>query len=185
MLKKIMMILAVMGLMSAYAGQAGAYPADDMAKQELGLLVKSFNDAAARKDSSIIVNNMPERLYAEMAKRMNTSEQALRAALKQSVDRQLAAIPAGGYHLDDKNIQFREAKDGEPYALVPTEVKTAGGAMRFMTLAIMDNTQWHLIYGGQKTVQNPIFLEIYPYAADISMPAATETAGSVSAPSVK
>jgi len=57
------------------------------------------------------------------------------------------------------------------YALFPTRVETAKGVSEFMTLVLYDDTKWHLIYGGQKTVQNPVFLEIYPAFASVGIPA--------------
>lgn len=175
MLRKIRLFIAIMAVF-ALSGRVQADMVSDLQKKELVLLVNNINNAAERKDAALITAQMPERLYREMAARMHMSEQALRAGLQQSVAEQFAHLAVHGYWLDSGNIHYAAARGGIVYALVPTRVETDKIVTEFMTLAIYDNTKWHLIYGGQKTVQNPVFIEIYPYAADIAMPAAKITA---------
>jgi len=155
----------------AFAGtQAWARPVSDIQKRELVQLVNDMNKAAQRKDASLMVNSMPARLYKEMALRMHTSEMQLRNSFKQAVKAQFARLSNSGYTLDASAIHYGETKDGTFYALVPTRVETGDSISAFMTLALYDNTKWHLIYGGQKTIQNPVFLEIYPAFAGVAMP---------------
>lgn len=176
MAKNIKIFTAAVLFAAASAGQAAARPASELEKKELVLLVQNVDAAAQRRDASLIANTMPERLYREMAARMNVSAQTLRAQLQKSVEAQFSQMAAGGYQLDSKAIRYGEAKNGAFYALVPTRIETKNAIMAFMTLALYDNTKWHLIYGGQKTIQNPVFAEIYPDLAEIAVPAAKITA---------
>ncbi|EJF89012.1 hypothetical protein [Bartonella tamiae] len=147
----------------------GAEP-NRMQKAELNSLITQLNIAAENKNMSVIANNMPTRLFKEMARRLNTKEMALRDNLVEQLENQFANLPAGAYHLDNNNISYHETQNKTFYALVPTRVETNDTIAHYQTLAIFDNTKWHLIYGGQKTVQNPIFLEIYPAFKDVSIP---------------
>lgn len=165
---RILLILPVLGL--AVTGGL-AHRVSDIQKRELVQLVGDLNRAAQRKDASLIVNNMPARLYKEMAIRMHTTEADLRENLKVAVHAQFSQLGDDGYRLDAAAIEYAETKDGTLYALVPTRVKTDKNITEFMTLALYDNTKWHLIYGGQKTIQNSVFLEIYPAFANMRMPA--------------
>lgn len=134
-------------------------------------MINDINKAAQRKDAALIVHNMPARLYKEMAVRMHVTEMELRANLKEAVRAQFDQFGEKGYVLEAADIRYCKADDGAFYALVPTRVETDKTVTEFMTLALYDNTKWHLIYGGQKTVQNPVFLEIYPAFANVSIPA--------------
>jgi len=78
------------------------------------------------------------------------------------------------YRFDTDIISYHETKTGEFYALVPTRVTMQDNIHLFQTLAIYENG-WYLIQGGQKAVQNPVFLEIYPFFAEIIIPPAQVT----------
>lgn len=158
-------ILTGLGFGVAIAAQ----PSDNQ-KQELVQLVQKMNEATAKKDISLIVDNMPERLYNEMAIRMHAKVPELRESLRVQVQSQFDKIKTGGYALDDGAIQYSETKDGTFYAMVPTRVETDTNVMEYMTLALYDQDKWHLIYGGQKTMQNSIFQEIYPSFVNVMMP---------------
>jgi|GEM_PF-1255951 len=147
-----------------------ARPVSQLQKKELVQLVHDMNEAVRRKDTSLVVDNMPEHLYKEMALRMHMTEMNLREDVKEAVQVQFDQLADNSYILDAAGIQYAETKDGTVYALIPTSIETDKNISEFMTLALYENTGWHLIYGGQKTVQNPVFLEIYPAFADVGMP---------------
>lgn len=171
-MKMMFRIFFISAMLSAFTmGRARAHPVSELQKRELVQLVNDINSSARRRDTSLIVNNMPARLYRAMAERMHMTETALRESLRKSVQAQFEQIGENAYRLDAAGIQYAETKDGTPYALVPTRIETDSNIVEFMTLALYDNTKWHLVYGGQKTVQNPVFLEIYPAFANVSMPA--------------
>jgi len=147
----------------------------DLQKQTLTQLITVMNNAVARRDAASIANNMPERIYHSMAAQMRTTEPALRSNMQKSVAAQLASLAPGAYKLESDNIDYKQGKNGALYALVPTRIDMGKQVMQFATLAVFDNS-WHIIYGGQKAAQNPIFAEIYPDLAEISVPPAKITA---------
>ena len=151
-------------------GVSNAAEPDSIQKAELDGLIAQINNAAQKKDLSFIANNMPERLFKEMALRLKTDEETLKKNFINQLDSQFSNLPAGAYRLDTGKIEYRQTTNGVPYALIPTRVETKDAIIEYPTLAIIDNTKWHLIYGGQKTVQNPVFLEIYPDFQDVSIP---------------
>ncbi|WP_297327343.1 hypothetical protein [uncultured Bartonella sp.] len=152
------------------SGFAIAGELNSIQKAELNGMVAEINNAAEHKDMNFIANNMPERLFKEMARRLNMDEAALKQNFLKQLDSQFSNLPAGAYHLDADKIDYRQTSKGIPYALVPTRVETKETIAEYPTLAIIDNTKWHLIYGGQKTVQNPVFQEIYPDYQDVNIP---------------
>lgn len=149
---------------------AGSAEPNSIQKAELNGLIVEINNAAEHKDLSFIANNMPERLFKEMALRLKTDQATLKQNFVKQLDRQFSSLQAGGYHLDADKIEYRQTASGIPFALVPTRVETKETIAEYPTLAILDNTKWHLIYGGQKTIQNPVFLEIYPDYQDVNIP---------------
>ncbi len=151
-------------------GVSNAAEPDSIQKAELDGLVAQINNAAQKKDLSFIANNMPERLFKEMALRLKTDEETLKKNFINQLESQFSNLPAGAYSLDTGKIEYRQTTNGIPYALIPTRVETKDAIIEYPTLAIIDNTKWHLIYGGQKTVQNPVFLEIYPDFQDVNIP---------------
>jgi len=171
MLKKLVIICAAL-IMAVLPAAAQPVSVSDLQQQQLIELIKAVNNGAERQDASPIANNMPRRLYQEMAAQMKTGEQALRLKLQKSIEAQFAQLKPGGYRLESDNIVYKQGKNGMVYALVPTRIDTDKELIESLTLAVYDNAAWHLIYGGQQTVQNPIFAKIYPDLAEIAVPPA-------------
>ncbi|WP_273756284.1 hypothetical protein [Bartonella sp. MM73XJBT] len=139
-------------------------------KAELSRLIVDANHAVKNGDFVSLSHYMPDRLYQEMARRLNTTESDLRNKFFEQLRVQFESLPADAYHLDETNIDYLQAAHGTFYALIPTRVETKDRIIEYKTLAIFDKTQWYLIYGGQKTVQNPVFLEIYPDFNNLYLP---------------
>ncbi|WP_336294832.1 hypothetical protein [Bartonella sp. CB169] len=139
-------------------------------KVELLRLVADINNAVKNRDFAVISLHMPKRLYKEMARRLNTTEKNLRDSFIKQLSVQFENLSLDAYHLDEKNIAYLQSNSGILYALIPTTLKTKDRIIQYKTLAIFDKTQWYLIYGGQKTIQNPIFLEIYPDFNNVQLP---------------
>jgi len=133
-------------------------------------LVADMNKAMHDHDAAFVVNTMPARLYQEMAKRLQKSESELRADVQKNVNALFEYLVDNGYILDSANIRYEQTKEGAFYALVPTRVETKDSIAEFMTLALYDGEAWYLIYGGQKTVQNTVFQEIYPDLVSVHLP---------------
>ncbi|GAA4662997.1 hypothetical protein [Bartonella pachyuromydis] len=142
-------------------------------KAELSRLVVDANDAVKKKDFASLSRYMPDRLYQEMARRLNTTESNLRNKFLKRLRIQFKDLPADAYHLDETNINYLQTANGTFYALIPTILEMEDRIIEYNTLAIFDKMQWYLIYGGQKTVQNPVFLEIYPDFNNVHLPEET------------
>ncbi|AQS41678.1 MAG: Hypothetical protein BHV28_09830 [Candidatus Tokpelaia hoelldobleri] len=170
------MIIAGLLSCSLLTGAGAQTRAEDSARTEkvtasqLVQLVADMNKAMHNHDAAFVVNNMPARLYQEMARRLQKSESELRADVQKSVNALFEHLVDNGYTLDSANIRYEQTEEGAFYALVPTHVETKDSIAEFMTLALYDGETWHLIYGGQKAVQNPVFQEIYPALVSVHLP---------------
>ncbi|WP_026017336.1 hypothetical protein [Bartonella birtlesii] len=142
-------------------------------KTELSRLIVDVNNAVKNGDFVLISHYMPDRLYQEMARRLNMAESDLRDNFLEQLRRQFKNLPIGAYRLDEKNIEYLQTNNGTFYALVPTILEREDRILQYKTLAIFDKTRWYLIYGGQKTVQNSVFLEIYPDFNNVHLPKET------------
>ncbi|WP_455475198.1 hypothetical protein [Bartonella sp. B17] len=139
-------------------------------KTELSSLIINVNNAVKNKNFETISAYIPRRLYKEMARRLDTTEDDLRHNFLKQLRVQFENLPANAYHLDKENIDYLQTDNGTFYAFIPTKLETSDCIIQYKTLAIFDKTQWYLIYGGQKTVQNPVFLEIYPDFDKVHLP---------------
>ncbi|WP_336288307.1 MULTISPECIES: hypothetical protein [unclassified Bartonella] len=142
-------------------------------KAELLNLIIDVNNAVKNKNFSSIFSYMPSRLYKEMARRLNTTENDLRNNFLKQLSVQFENLPAGAYSLGETNINYLQTDNGTFYALIPTTLETKDRIIQYKTLAIFDQTQWYLIYGGQKTIHNPVFLEIYSDFDKVHLPKET------------
>ncbi|MBX4336299.1 hypothetical protein [Bartonella raoultii] len=142
-------------------------------KAELSRLIIDVNNAIKSRNFESLSIYMPDRLYKEMARRLNTTEDNLRDSLIKQIRVQFERFPSGTYHLDETNVEYQQTDKGSFYALIPTILEAKEHTVLYKTLAIFDENKWYLIYGGQKTVQNPVFLEIYPDFERVHLPKET------------
>lgn len=143
---------------------------DNLSKNHLQALIGDLNNAADHKNINLIAANMPDKLFREMALRLSKPESELREHFLKQLQTQFNSLPKGGYRLDGEHIVYKQTHDNTFYALIPTRIETEKKIVTYMTLAIFDDANWHVIYGGQKTVQNPVFQEIYPAYQNVSIP---------------
>ncbi|MFT4359921.1 hypothetical protein ACMX04_04960 [Bartonella bacilliformis] len=142
-------------------------------KTELSNLVSDINNAVRDKNFADIAAHTLNRLYKEVARRLGMTEVSLYNSLLKKLRDQFEDIATGAYHLDETKIDYLQTKNNSFYALIPTTLETKDRILQYKTLAIFDDNKWYLIYGGQKTVQNPVFLEIYPALDGINLPRKT------------
>ncbi|EJF80995.1 hypothetical protein [Bartonella doshiae] len=165
-----LVIYFVLGLLLSVVQQSSASEPTRVQKTELSRLVVDVNNSVKNGDFAHISAYMPDRLYKEMAHRLNTTEDDLRKNLLEKLRIQFENLPADAYHLDETKIDYLQTNSGTFYALIPTKLETKDRIIQYKTLAIFDKMRWYLIYGGQKTVQNPVFLEIYPEFNEVHLP---------------
>jgi len=144
-------------------------------KQALVQTLATLNIRLEAGDVSALAETMPPRLYKEMAVLLQQSVEALQADFITRLQAQFGGDGLEKYHFDGDLISYHETKSGSFYALVPTYMEMQDTIREFKTLALYDESHWYLIQGGQKTVQNPVFLEIYPFLAEIVIPPAQIT----------
>lgn len=149
---------------------AKARQPDGLEQQQLVLLVKNINSKVNEKDFSVLANSMPERLYKAMAVKMGTTQAALHASFERQLSAQFEMVIPNGYKLDYAHIDYKETSGDSIYALIPMRIETPNEVIQSTALAVYDNLRWNIVLGGQKTIQNPIFLEIYPMFQDVTIP---------------
>ncbi|MET3589426.1 hypothetical protein ABID23_000503 [Bartonella silvatica] len=168
-MKSVFYFLLGLFLLLSVGGRALASEATIEQKAELLNLVIDVNHAVKNGNFSVISHYMPDHLYKEIARRLDTTEDKLRHNFINQLHDKFKGLPAGSYHLDENNIEYFQTGNGTFYALIPTFLETKDRLIKYKTLAIFDKAQWYLIYGGQKTVQNPVFLEIYPDFSNVHL----------------
>jgi len=157
------------GAMSVHAKQVSLEQ-----KQALVQKIEAINQGLDARDIRPLVEALPPRFYQEMAVRLQRDIKDLQEDFTSSLQQQFDGDGMNDYRFDAQTISYHETKTGEFYALVPTRVEMQDNIHLFQTLAIYENG-WYLVQGGQKTVQNPAFLEIYPFLAEIRIPPAQTT----------
>lgn len=77
--------------------------------------------------------------------------------------------------MDVSKVEYKELPNGEPYALIPTEVvMDAGGADKILaksqTLALLDGGAWYLLRVNEDQ-QVTVMRQVYPEFAEVEFPA--------------
>ncbi|WP_455479926.1 hypothetical protein V4B17_02550 [Bartonella sp. B23] len=172
-MKSVFYFLFGLFLFLSISKQSIAFALPTTQKTELLRLIIDVNNAVKNGNFAPISAYMPDRLYKEIARRLNTTEDNLRENFLKQLRAQFDNLPTGAYRLDEANIDYLQTSNGTFYALIPTTLEMSDRVIQYKTLAIFDKTQWYLIYGGQKAIQNPIFLEIYPDFNGVHLPKET------------
>lgn len=157
-------------LLFAFTSAALAVAPTSLEKKELVLLVDRLNTAIHTENYDAIVQNIPKRLSYEMAVRLRVSEETLRKSQKEHLQKQFDTLGKDAFKMDSANIQYLETSKGVMYALVPVRIETADAVVDEMMLFLHDDNGWHIIFGGKKIVQNPVFQEIYPAFENVMLP---------------
>ncbi|MBN9291547.1 MAG: hypothetical protein J0H36_10650 [Hyphomicrobium denitrificans] len=127
----------------ALAGASHARGLNDAEKASLSATVSDFNGAIKSANIDRISQTVPLQL------------------LKSAMDE----APLEAFSMDVKNAAFKETPQGEPYALIPTEVALAIDGKRFKvsthTLALIDGETWYLVRVSEQQ-QIALLREAYP-----------------------
>lgn len=152
------------------AGSAFAIQPTSLEQRGLILLVDKLNNAIDSGNYDAVVQNMPKRLANEMAVRLHVSEETLRKSQKEQLQKQFGMLGKGAFKMDGSAIEYEETPKGPFYALVPVRIETDRAIIEDKILFLYDDGGWHIIFGGKKIVQNPIFQQIYPFFENITLP---------------
>ena len=166
-----------LALSAALAAPAIARQFTDAEKQGLTDTVQKFDDAMKANDFATVVDtSIPPKLLTAMASGANVAVDELKTLVIQQMTQAMQTVKIDSYAMDVGKADFEEAKDGTPYALVPSEVvmeiagkKTKASAP---TLAIIDDGKWYLLNVGQPT-QVGTLKTVYPSFADVTFPQGT------------
>ena len=168
-------VLAV-ALAAALAAPALARQFTDDEKQGLADAVTAFNAAMTANDFSTVVDaSISPKLLEAMGKTYNVPADQLKTLVVQQMQQALQTVKIDSFSMDLTQADYEEAKDGTPYALLPSVVIMEVGANKTKssgaTLAIIDDGKWYLLNVGQKE-QVGMLKSVYPAFADIDFPEA-------------
>ena len=149
----------------------------DAEKQDLADAVQKFDVAMKANDFATVVDtSIPPKLLAAMATGANVPVDQLKTLVVQQMTQAMQTVKIESYGMEVAKADYEEAKDGTPYALVPSEVvmEIAGKKTKATapTLAIIDDGKWYLLNVGQPT-QVGTLKSVYPSFADVTFPQGT------------
>ncbi len=149
----------------ALAGASHARGLNDAEKASLSATVSDFNGAIKSANIDRISQTVPPRIFDLLAKKSNVDAAVIRETMLQLLKSALEEAPFEAFSMDVQNAAFKETPQGEPYALIPTEVALAIDGKRFKvsthTLALIDGETWYLVRVSEQQ-QIALLREAYP-----------------------
>ncbi len=130
-------------------------------------VVKTINKSADEKNFNKLVSYLPPHLIASMSLRLGKTNNQLIEDFKKKLTTQIKNDPTVHYILSENNIHYDKTSDGQIFALIPTNIEDDKKIIHKQSLAIYENNNWYIIYGGAQTVQNQLFTLIYPTLNEI------------------
>lgn len=130
-------------------------------------VVKIINKNSNEKNFNKLVNYLPPHLIASMALRLGKTNDELREDFKKRLTTQIKNDPTVHYTLSENTIYYDKTSDGQIFALIPTNIEDSKKTIHKQSLAIYENNNWYVIYGGAQAVQNQLFTLIYPSFGEI------------------
>jgi hypothetical protein len=149
----------------ALAGASHARGLNDAEKASLSATVSDFNGAIKSANIDRISQTVPPRIFDLLAKKSNVDAAVIRETMLQLLKSAMDEAPFEAFSMDVQNAAFKETPQGEPYALIPTEVAIAIDGKRFKvsthTLALIDGETWYLVRVSEQQ-QIALLREAYP-----------------------
>jgi hypothetical protein len=163
--------LALGLLLALVASAAWARLLTDQEKAALAATVSSFNAAMREGYHARVAQTVPPKVLAAIARRGNTTPEAVTAAMVKSMQNLQGNIESFG--MDLGTAVHRELASGTPYLLIPTQTTMAVAGKRVQvtshTLALLDEGKWYLLQvNNAPRVQ--ILREVYPEFAGVKLP---------------
>jgi len=148
----------------------------DGEKTGLADAVEKFDVAMKASDYNTVVDaSISPKLMTAMATTYKVPADQLKAMVVAQMTQAMQTVKIDSYGMDVANADYEEAKDGTPYALVPSEIVMEIGGKKMKssgsTLAIVDDGQWYLLNVGQKD-QVAMLKSVYTSFADVTFPEA-------------
>ena len=165
-------LAVVLGAVLAVPALARQFADDE--KQGLAAAVQAFDAAMKASDFGAVIDaSLPPKLLAAMATNAKVPADQLKTLVVQQMTQAMQTVKIVSYGMDVAKADYQEAKDGTPYALVPSEVVMEIGGSKAkataQTLAIIDDGKWYLLNVGQPD-QVGVLKSVYPAFADVTFP---------------
>lgn len=156
---------AAIALTVALANTAYARGLNDAEKASLSTTVNDFNGAIKSANIDRISQTVPPRIFDLLAKKANIDAAVIRETMLQLLKSTMKETPFEDFSMDLQQAAFKETPQGEPYALIPTQVSLAVEGKRFKvsthTLALLDGETWYLVRVSEEQ-QVMLLREAYP-----------------------
>jgi hypothetical protein len=140
-------------------------------KAALAATVSSFDAAMRAGDHARVAQTVPPKILAHIARRANTTPEAIVALMVKSMQSLQANIESFG--MDLGTAIHKELASGTPYLLIPTHTTMAVAGTRVQlkshTLALLDEGKWYLLRVNNAP-QLQILREVYPEFAGVEFP---------------
>jgi hypothetical protein len=154
--------------------------ARELTEAEKGALaeeVSEFSVAIRAKDTEKILSVVPPAVFAHLAEQHGLEVDVLLASVAAQTEEVMAGVEFDSFSMDTRAASYREAADGTPYALIPTEmVMSFEGGRKVKaasdTFAMLDEGQWYLIRTDEP-VTLAVVKSLYPTYVDVEFPAGT------------
>jgi hypothetical protein len=164
------------------ASAAWGRPLTDQEKAALTATVESFDAAIREGNYTRMIQTMPPKVIAAIARRAGASPDQAVAELIREMQQTLQRgdVKIEWYGFDLGRVEHKELSSGAPYVLIQTEAIFAvrGGPRvreKSLTLALLDEGQWYLLRMNDAR-QLQILREAYPEFAGVEFPrGSTET----------
>lgn len=162
---------AFLALVLALAWPAVAREATDAERALLVETIATFDAATRAGDMDVVVETIPPKVMTAMSEQFGVSVQQLRDAVIAQGKAAFEGVKLISFGMDLEAATYTQTSDGQPYALIPTEVvmDAGGGNIRATsdTLALLDEGKWYLVRVSE-TQQVDILKRVYPGFADVT-----------------
>jgi len=170
---------AAIALTLVLTGVAEARALNDSERASLSATVSDFNGAIKAANIDRISQTVPPRIFDLLAKKANIDAAVIRETMTRMLKSTMDETPFEAFSMDMARATFKETPNGDPYALIPTEVSLAVGGQRFKvsthTLALLDGETWYLVRVSEEQ-QVALLREAYPnFTAEKFPQSTTET----------
>ena len=166
-------------LVVALVFSIGAAAAKDTSDDDGAALVKtveSFDKAMGEGDYGMVVSMVPEKVFAAMAEKLETTPDKLSGLVADQMEEILADVKILEFEIDAEDFEIEETGDGIAYTFLPTrsviEVQDTKVETRSFTLALRDGEEWGLVRVDD-LAQLEILRDVYPGFAGVEFPKAT------------
>jgi len=168
---------ALLAAALVFPAGVGARELTDTEKASLAEAVTAFDAAMQEEDIEGIIGVVPPKVFEHIATQNGLESEALMASMIDQTTELMATITFESFSMDMNAAAYKEAADGTPYVLIPTETVIdlgESGKIRAAsdTLAMLDEGLWYLVRTDDASTL-AIIKEIYPTYAAVEFPAGT------------